>query len=99
MFRVGDAKKIAKNFKKLTTNEDFVFGYTAKNKDGRWIVLVNADEKSVEINTGVPLKDGVVYIDKTIASADGIESPVGVKLSGKNVILEPLTATVIRVSK
>ena len=99
VFRVGDAKKIAKNFKKLTTNEDFVFGYTAKNKDGRWIVLVNADEKSVEINTGVPLKDGVVYIDKTIASADGIESPVGVKLSGKNVILEPLTATVIRVSK
>lgn len=99
VFRVGDAKKIAKNFKKLTTNEDFVFGYTAKNKDGRWIVLVNADEKSVEINTGVPLKDGVVYVDKVIASADGIESPVGVKLSGKNVILEPLTATVIRVSK
>lgn len=99
VFRLGDAEKIAKNFKKLTTNEDFVFGYTAEHKDGRWIVIVNADEKSVAVNTGISLKGGVVYVDKNTASEDGIKVPSGVKLDGTTVVLEPLTATMIRVTQ
>ncbi len=99
VFRVGDAKKIAKNFKRIPIAEPFAFGYTAKMKDGRWIVLVNADEKPVDINTGVSLKDGVVYADSETADNAGIHEPAGVKINNKTVTLDPLTATIIRVSK
>ena len=99
VFRAGDAKKIAKTFKKISTEEAFAFGYTAKRADGTWIVLVNADDKPVKINTGILLKSGVVYVDAERADADGIKEPVGVTIDGKSVSLAPLTAAVIRVSK
>ena len=99
VFRAGDAKKIAKTFKKIPTEEAFAFGYTAKRADGTWIVLVNADDKPVKINTGILLKSGVVYVDAERADADGIKEPVGVTIDGKSVALDPLTAAVIRVSK
>ena len=53
--------------------------------------------KSIEINTSVSLNNGVIYIDSRSANKNGIENPVGVKISGKTVTLDPLTATVIRI--
>ena len=69
----------------------------AKKSEGTWVVLVNAKMKSIEINTSVYLNNGVIYIDSRSANKNGIENPVGVKISGKTVTLDPLTATVIRI--
>lgn len=99
VFRVGDAKKIKKNFKDLEIQDDegLVFGYTVKKMDGTWIVLINGKMQSTKINVGVFMNNGVIYIDSKQANKNGIENPVGVNISGKSVTLDPLTATVIRV--
>ena len=99
VFRTANPKKIAKNFFDLEIDdyEGLVFGYIAKKSEGTWIVLINAKTKSVEINTSVSMNNGVIYIDSRTANKNGIENPVGVKISGKTVTLDPLTATVIRI--
>ena len=98
VFRVGDAKKIRKNFKSLNLEDSagLLFGYVAKEGKNRWFVLVNAGMKSAEINVGVFLDNGVILIDNETADNGGITEPKGVKISGKSVTLDPLTATVIR---
>ena len=99
VFRTANSKKIAKNFVDLEIQDDegLAFGYIAKKSEGTWVVLVNAKMKSIEINTSVSLNNGVIYIDSRSANKNGIENPVGVKISGKTVTLDPLTATVIRI--
>lgn len=98
VFRVGDAKKIRKNFKSLNLEDSagLLFGYVAKEGKNRWFVLVNAGTESAEINVGVFLDNGVILIDNETADNGGITEPKGVKISGKSVTLDPLTATVIR---
>ena len=81
----------------IQDDEGLAFGYIAKKSEGTWVVLVNAKMKSIEINTSVSLNNGVIYIDSRSANKNGIENPVGVKISGKTVTLDPLTATVIRI--
>lgn len=99
VFRTANSKKIAKNFVDLEIQDDegLAFGYIAKKSEGTWVILVNAKMKSIEINTSVSLNNGVIYIDSRSANKNGIENPVGVKISGKTVTLDPLTATVIRI--
>ncbi len=97
-FRVGDAKKIRKNFKDLGIEDSsgLVFGYTIKDGRNRYFVLVNVKSAAVEINAGVSLNNGVILVDNENADKGGIAEPKGVKINGKTVTLDPLTATVIR---
>lgn len=99
VFRIGDSKKIAKNIKELELEDEsgLVFGYLIKDSKQTWFVLINANSSTTEINTGVSLNNGVIYSDSNVADKDGIKNPVGVKISGKNVILSPLTATIISI--
>lgn len=107
VFRMSDAKKIAKNFKNLELDDSeeladlngLVFGYTIKDKKDTWVILINANLKSAEINTGVILDNGVILSDSECVDVNGIKEPKGVRIEGSKVILDALTATVIRLSK
>lgn len=98
VFRVGDAKKIKKNFKNLNIEDHsgLVFGYTIKDKKNKWVILINANSKSTKINVGISLDNGVILVDNEAAENGGISEPKGVEISEKSVILDSLTATVIR---
>lgn len=100
VFRVGDAKKIAKSFKnmEIEDNLNLVFGYTIKEGKTTWMVVVNAKNENTKINAGVSLNSSVIYVDSESASKDGIADPKGVKLDGSTIELAPLTATVIRIN-
>lgn len=99
VFRLASAKNIARNISMLEADDGsgLAHGYVIKNGKEKWFVLINANSKTIEFNAGVSLDNGVIYVDSEVADKNGIESPVGVKISGKNVVLEPLTATIIRI--
>ena len=107
IFRYADAKKITKAFRNLELDEceelsdsnGLVFGYTLKDKSGIWVVLINANLKSAEINAGVILDNGVILSDSESVDVNGIKEPKGVKINGSKVNLDPLTATVIHLKK
>lgn len=98
VFRMKDAKKIAKNFKLVNTGDDLVFAYTIKDGKSTWIVAVNAKTEKAKINAGVSVNSSVVYVDSNTADKNGIENPAGVTFKGKTVELEPLTAVVTKVN-
>ena len=99
IFRMGNAKAIAKNIKDLEIDDasGLVFAYTIKDKKNMWLVAINANSEKKEINIGVSLKNGVIYIDSEVADKNGISNPKGVEISGNSVVLDPLTATLIRI--
>ena len=98
IFRTGDAKKIKKNFTNLEIGDTFgqVFGYTVKDGKNRWFIIINARNEEVKINAGVSVNNGVILVDKKSSDVEGIKNPQGVRLSENEVILDALTATVIR---
>ena len=98
IFRMGDAKKIQKNFKNLEISDTFgqVFGYTVKEGKNRWFIVINARNEEVKINAGVSVNNGVILVDKKSSAVEGIKNPQGVRLSGNEIILDALTAAVIR---
>ena len=99
MLRMGNAKAIAKNITDLGVDDasGLVFAYTIKDKKNMWLVAINANSEKKEINIGVSLKNGVIYIDSEVADKNGIAEPKGVEISGNSVVLDPLTATLIRI--
>ncbi len=97
IFRVGNAKKIAKNFKDLQLEDNLTFGYTIKDGKALYAVLVNAKTENIKINVGFSVKSGVIYCDSDTVDVNGIQNPSGVKINGSEVELSPLTATVIRI--
>lgn len=97
VFRMGNAKKIAKSVKDLELEDNLTFGYTIKDGKALYAVLVNAKTENIKINVGVSLKSGVIYCDSNTVDVNGIANPSGVKINGSEVELDPLTATVIRI--
>lgn len=99
-FRMADAKKIKSNATLLTgTDRTLVFAYSLRNDDGTWIVAVNASNKTATVKSNVSLKKAEVFADSHSAGTTPIASPQGIKLSGKKLTVEPLTATIIHVGK
>lgn len=96
-FRIADAKKIKKNATLLSgTDKSLVFAYSISADDGEWIVAVNAGKKKATVKAGMSLKGAEVLVDCEKAGTEAISAPVGVKISGKKISLEPLTMAVIR---
>ncbi|WP_294430239.1 alpha-amylase family glycosyl hydrolase [uncultured Treponema sp.] len=101
VFRMADAAKIKKNTFLLSDKEDksLVFAYRIHNDDGDWLVAVNASTKNTVIKSDVALKKAEVLVDAANAGTEPLTSLNGVKLSGKKITLDPLTATIIHVKK
>lgn len=60
-----------------------------------YIVAFNCSTKKVTVKTKMNLKNAEVLADANTAGTTAISIPEGVVIKGKNVVLEPLTATVI----
>lgn len=101
VFRIGDATKIAKRAQLLQIDdaERLVFGYSIQDGDSLWIILVNGKKEAARINVRTSLKNARVIVDAENVNADGIKIPKGVAMRGRLVILDGLTATIIRVEK
>ncbi|MDY5124199.1 MAG: alpha-amylase family glycosyl hydrolase [Treponema sp.] len=97
-FRLGNKDKI-KQCAELIPTEDkgLVFAYVIHNDDGEWIVAVNAGTKNAVIKTQINMKNAEILVDRQSAGTEKISAPKGVKIVGKKLGLEPLTATVIHV--
>src|SRR5574344_461949 len=101
VFRSDSAADLAKNAKLLPCDDPdgLVFGYSVKNSDGTWLVLVNGTKKKAKIETGMNLKQAEVFTDGVRAGSEKIETLSGVKIGRKSVELDGLTASVISVGK
>ena len=100
-FRLADAKKIKENTVLLSDNENksLVFAYRIRNNNEDWIVIANASNKKATVKSDVSLKNAEVLVDSENAGTKAIASPIGIKLGGKKITVEPLTASIIRVRK
>ena len=97
-FRMADAAKIKEQAQLLTSSDrTLVFAYRLHNDDGDWIVAVNASGKKATVKSDLSLKKARVLADGNRAGTEPIASPEGVRLAGKKIALEPLTATIIQI--
>lgn len=98
-FRIADSKKIKENTVLLSDdqNKSLVFAYRIENDDGDWIIAANASRKKTVIKSDIALKGAEVLADGEKAGTTPISSPSGVKVGGKKITLEPLTAAIIHI--
>ena len=96
-FRLGDADLVQKSVKFINTGdeESQVLAYSVKADKKTYIVAFNCSTKKVTVKTKMNLKSAEVLADANTAGTTAISIPEGVVIKGKNVVLEPLTATVI----
>lgn len=96
-FRLGDADLVQKSVKFINTGdeESQVLAYSVKADKKTYIVAFNCSTKKVTVKTKMNLKNAEVLADANTAGTTAISIPEGVVIKGKNVVLEPLTATVI----
>lgn len=98
-FRLGTAKKVSSCMRQIVTGkgDQSVIAFTVKADGTTYIVAVNAGVNPVSINTSLNLKGAKILVDAESAGVQAIENPVGVKVSGKVMELDGLTAAVVRV--
>lgn len=100
VFRFGTAAEVEKATAMLAGSEGFLMGYTIKDSDGTWVVMINADkEESKTLDTGLNLANAAVYADENVAQTKAIASPSGVSFDGTKATLKPLTAILLKVKK
>jgi secreted pullulanase len=100
-FRLGDHQKIEKNVKLLNSKDikdvDLVIAFTAESTDGEiYYVIINADSKVRKIQLNGDIKNAKILVDAEKAGIDEIKDPIGVQIGENSIILNPLTATVLK---
>jgi type I pullulanase len=96
-FRLGDAKVIAASAKAIDTTDTYQIGWTIKTKEGTFTMLVNSSKAQKRtFVTSASLAGGKVLVDRDRASPEGLKDPQGFVIMGKAVILEPLTAVLVK---
>lgn len=79
--------------------EDLVIGYQAIDSDGdTYAVFINADTVSRQLTLATDYSDGEIIVDSQTAGIEPINEPTGVTLTKDSIELDPLTATVIRLT-
>ncbi|GAA4063610.1 pullulanase [Amphibacillus indicireducens] len=79
--------------------EDLVIGYQAIDSNGDiYAVFVNADTVSRQLTLATDYSAGDIIVDGQTAGTEPISNPTGVTLSSDSIELDPLTATVIRLT-
>lgn len=103
-FRQGTAEDVAANVSLITSpeigEEDLVIGYQAIDSNGDiYVVFINADEnlRSLTLTDEFAyIANGEIIVDGLVAGTEAIANPTGVTLADGSLILDPLTATIIR---
>ena len=105
-FRQNSLEDVSANVSLISVpeiaEEDLVIAYQAIASNGdRYIVFVNADEAVRSLTLGEDLayiSSGEIIADGLVAGIDAIANPTGVTLTEGSLTLDPLTATIIRVT-
>lgn len=83
--------------------EDTLIGYQVRDKNGfEYIVIVNADTVSRRVNFSdifQPFSTVEVLVDQIQAGTVPILNPVGITFDEEGILIDPLTATVLRVQR
>ncbi|QJS97361.1 pullulanase [Dolosigranulum pigrum] len=99
-FRKGSTTKITDEISLLDIpevgTEDLALGYTLKDGENAYVVLINADSQERHYTLNQDLSTGDVLVDSNQAGIEAISEPVGVQLTEEGVSLAPLTATIIK---
>lgn len=97
-FRLTEANTIASSVTRLATDENnwLLMAYTIKQGSEVYIVCINASKESATVPVAGNFAKLTVLADKNGASLQGISSPQGLVLEGSNIVLNPLTAAVIK---
>ncbi|BAM47868.1 pullulanase [Amphibacillus xylanus] len=79
--------------------EDLIIGYEAIDSKGDvYAVFVNADSQTRQLTLTTDYSAGAIIVDGKTAGIDPINDPVGVELTPDSITLDPLTATVIKLT-
>ncbi|GEK91085.1 pullulanase [Alkalibacterium kapii] len=75
---------------------DLAIVYRAEDSNGdSYLVIINADDKERTLTMDTDLTEGYVLIDAEQAGTLPIEDPTGVSVSGNQVTMDALTASII----
>lgn len=97
VFRFATAQEVENATEMLPDSDGFLFGYTIKDSDGTWALLLNADKrKPLTIDTGLNLANVEVYADENTAQTTPIANVSGVTFEGSKAILSPLSAILLK---
>lgn len=100
-FRLGSEELVTQNVRLIESPDisetDLVIGYRAESTSGEvYYVFINADSERRIIGLDVDLTDGEVLVDANEAGTEPVTDITGVEITPDELIMEPLTAVVIR---
>jgi len=100
-FRLGSKKLIDDNISLIATteikDEDLVIAWSCKATSGEsYWVFINADNQAREFTTSLNLAEGEVLVDREQAGIEPIKKPVGCRIEGTKINLQPLTVIIFR---
>ena len=104
-FRLGDHALIDQNVNLIkspdVTKDDLVIAYScaSSNLSEYYHVFVNADDKSRRLRLTRDYSEFDVIVDQSRAGIRSLKDPKGLQWIDKGIILEPLTAIVLRERK
>ena len=99
VLRMDDANSISANTKLLVAEgeDPLVLAYQITQGSSVYYICVNASKNNAVVKIDGVSKMRTVLADGKTASAQGIKEPVGVTVSESSIVLNPLTAAVIKV--
>lgn len=104
-FRLDSMERINRNVTRINTPDiqktDLVIAYSCLSSDERecYHVFVNADKKIRKLRLQQDYTSCEVIVDQTRAGISRLDQPTGVKLTADAMIMEPLTAIVLKEKK
>ncbi len=106
-FRLGDMESVNRHMTMILSPDigefDLVIAYRCQSTDGTgaYYVFVNADERerTIRLSLQADLTQGEVLVDGETAGASEVAAQAGFGLSREAIVLEPLTAVVIRMKE
>lgn len=104
-FRLDNEKLVNKNVSLIKAPEikstDLLIGYKSKSTDktGVYYVFINADNSERVISLQSDLTKGTVLVDQNEAGSTAVSEKSGFTLTKTSIVLEPLTAVVIKMKE
>lgn len=101
-FRLGEKDLVDSNVTLIPAKEmkdnDLVIGYKNKATDGtgNYYVFMNADRTARTLTLSEDLTTGTVLVDNDEAGISAVSVPSGFELTASSIMLEPLTAVIIK---
>jgi secreted pullulanase len=100
-FRLGSAERVVRDFSRIEAPEirevDLVVAYRARASTGELFhVFVNADAVARTLTLDTDLSAAEVLVDDDEAGATPVQRPSGFRLEHGKIVMEPLSAIVLR---